>query len=120
MGISRPLILPITKLKTSKNKPYKLHAMLEIIVLVNLGKTIANMVREKGHKPFKFILLMIVLWLGFEFCGSIVGTLIFKESLLVYLFALAGAAVGAFLSYAIAKSASVKDYSIPEDQVTNS
>ncbi|MEN8250106.1 MAG: hypothetical protein ABFS32_14330 [Bacteroidota bacterium] len=79
--------------------------MIEIIAIITLGKTIRGIISEKGLKPWKYILLMVVLWLGFEIIGFIIAGLILGESLISYLFAIAGAALGGYLSYRIALNA---------------
>uniref|UniRef100_UPI00404B08CC hypothetical protein n=1 Tax=Fulvivirga sp. TaxID=1931237 RepID=UPI00404B08CC len=80
--------------------------MLEIIVMITLGKSIQNIIREKGFKPLKYILIMILMWFGLEFIGGILGVILFGEGLIAYPFALAGAALGGYLSYQIALNAS--------------
>ena len=68
-----------------------------------MGKSIRDIIREKGLKPHKYIILMIVMWFGFEVIGGILGTVLFGGGIVVYLLALAGAALGGYLSYNIAK-----------------
>ncbi|WP_020529150.1 hypothetical protein [Flexithrix dorotheae] len=80
--------------------------MLEIIAIVTLGKHISKIVRAKGLKPTKYVIIMVVLWIGLEIIGSICGTLLIGEGLAAYPFALAGAALGGFIAYSIAKNAS--------------
>lgn len=79
--------------------------MLELIAIFILGKAIKKMVHAKGLKATKYILLMIFFWLSFEFLGMVLGIIIFGEGLTAYLLALPGAALGAYLSYTIAKNA---------------
>lgn len=79
--------------------------MLEIIAMVTLGKSISAIVSDKGLKPFKYVLIMIVLWIGLEFIGAIVGVIVVGEGLMSYPFALVGAILGGYISYEIAKNA---------------
>lgn len=79
--------------------------MIELIIIFTLGKSISGIIRDKGRKPFKYVLLMILMWVGFEFLGAFIGAMIFGEGLIVYPFALGGAALGGYLSYNIAKNA---------------
>lgn len=79
--------------------------MLEIIAAIFLGREIKKIVEAKGLKATRYIIIMIALWVGLEFTGAIVGTLMFGEGGMVYLFAIIGAIIGAFLSYTIAKNA---------------
>lgn len=77
--------------------------MLEIIALIYLGSKISKIIKGKGLKPFKYVLLLIVLWILFEFLGIIVATIFLGEGLITYPFGIAGAALGAYLSLTIAK-----------------
>ena len=79
--------------------------MLEIIAIIALGKSISKIIRAKGLKPLKYILLMVFLWITFEFVGLVIGTLLFGEGIGAYLMALPGAALGGYLSYRIAVNA---------------
>ncbi len=79
--------------------------MLEIIAAVFLGREIKKIVEAKGLKATRYIVIMIALWVGLEFTGAIIGTLMFGDGGMVYLFAILGAIVGAYLSYTIAKNA---------------
>lgn len=78
--------------------------MLEIIALVLLCKHNAKLVKEKGAKPWVYVLITIFLWIGFELIGALVGQILVGEGLQSYLFALLGAGIGAFISYSIAKN----------------
>jgi membrane associated rhomboid family serine protease len=79
--------------------------MLEILAIIALASSIKKIVIEKGLKPWKYIILMVVLWILFEFTGGIVGVIFFGEGLAAYPGALFGAALGGLLGYIIAKSA---------------
>src|SRR5262245_2158140 len=85
--------------------------MLEIILLITLGKRIGNIVRPKGHKAGLYQFLLVILWFGGEILGAIFGTIIGavvlqqnEPTLLAYLFALLGAAAGAVIAFVIAKN----------------
>ena len=64
--------------------------------------------KSKGIKSLKYVLLMIFMWLGFEFIGVIIGTILVGGGLAAYPFGIAGAVLGAYLSYNIAKNARAK------------
>lgn len=84
--------------------------MLEILALWALVKNIGKMVEAKGCKSGWYKMLTVILWFGGEFVGAIAGAIITgaDESVqcLVYMFALAGAAAGAGIAYAIANNLS--------------
>lgn len=91
--------------------------MLEIVAIIALSNRISRIVREKGLSPAKYIVIAILLWISFEFIGAVFGYLVLGEdstsgggglNLWVYPFAIAGAAVGAFLGYYFAKRATPK------------
>lgn len=79
--------------------------MIELLAIIMLGKTISSVVREKGLKPIKYVLIMLVLWIGLEFIGAILGLIFLGGGLKSYPFALLGAILGGYLSYNIAKNA---------------
>jgi hypothetical protein len=79
--------------------------MLEIIAAIILGRNIKKIVEAKGLKPTRYILIMVALWVGLEFTGALIGTLMFGDGGMVYLFAIIGAIIGAYLSYTIANNA---------------
>lgn len=79
--------------------------MLEIIAMISLGKTIRNIVREKGLKPTSFIINMILMWIGFEIMGIYIGFSLFHNPFGAYLCAMAGAALGGYFSYKMAVNA---------------
>ena len=79
--------------------------MLEILFLVYLCKQIGKILRDKGRSPGWFQFLLVVLWLGGEFFGAVVASVLgVGEAGGVYLGALLGAAGGAVLGFVIAKS----------------
>jgi hypothetical protein len=91
--------------------------MLEIAIVYILAKNLGNKVAAKGHKRFGYQLMLVALWIGGEIAGAVVGivlqlamrggTVVQEErgfSWIGYLCALAGAAIGAFIAFAIANS----------------
>ncbi|MBN9118303.1 MAG: hypothetical protein J0I06_03935 [Planctomycetes bacterium] len=83
--------------------------MLEIIILITLCKNIAAKARDKGRSGGGFGFLLVVLWLGGEIFGAIVGAALSvarngggePDMLLTYGGALAGAIVGALVAFGI-------------------
>jgi membrane protein DedA with SNARE-associated domain len=91
--------------------------MLEIFIVYRLAKSIGDKVAAKGHKRFGYQLMLVALWIGGEIAGMVVGIVlqlamaggVAEESetgfpWMAYLCALAGAALGAFIAFAIANS----------------
>src|SRR5215208_4012508 len=91
--------------------------MLEIILLIFLTRKVGEIVRSKGRKPGWFQLLTVVLWIGGELTGAVIGAVIgeLRDTGigLAYLFALLGAGAGAGLSIVIARSLNAKTYDLP-------
>lgn len=79
--------------------------MLEVLTVLTLGKSISKIAREKGLKPWRYVVIMLTLLFGLEIAGAMTGVILYGESPLVYLFAILGAALGGFLSYQIVKFA---------------
>ncbi len=85
--------------------------MIEIFVLVTMGRSIASTVRRKGHQPGPFVLLTVVLWIAGEFGGFFLARAILKLAMptspgcLLYGFALCGAGLGASIAYWVAAKA---------------
>lgn len=84
--------------------------MVEIIVIVALCMANAKRVQAKGRKPGLFVFYTIILWIGMEFLGALIGILIvginnYMQSLLPYGMALAFAIAGGILSTVISKNA---------------
>jgi|SRR5579883_673054 len=83
--------------------------MLEIIILFALGKNIAAKAREKGRSGGWFVFLLLGLWFGGEIFGAIAAGLVGMIAMgeqepplaMCYLGALAGAAIGAVIAFAI-------------------
>jgi len=82
--------------------------MLEILALIGLTKTIGKIVEGKGYKSGGYKLLTVLMWFGGEILGAIIGAMVAEggesAQCLTYLFALAGAGLGAFGAYSIANS----------------
>jgi membrane protein DedA with SNARE-associated domain len=82
--------------------------MLEIILIVIIFKKIAPMITEKGRSPAGYIVAFVVLWIGGELVGVVVGTIIavayINSLFMVPIFAVLGAAVGGTIGYLIANS----------------
>jgi hypothetical protein len=86
--------------------------MLEIILLFNIGKQVANIAKDKGRNPIGYVCLLVAFWFGFEIIGGIIFGIIYmiatgKEEpsrFVLYIPALLSAALGAFLAYKITQS----------------
>jgi hypothetical protein len=76
-------------------------SMLEILILIHLCRKNGGIAEKKGHKPGRYKLLTVLLWVGGEIFGGIVGAFLAGEgggAGPVYLLALLGALAGAGLS----------------------
>ncbi|MBY0523210.1 MAG: hypothetical protein K2R98_07415 [Gemmataceae bacterium] len=88
--------------------------MLEILIVIMLCKNLGKRLREKGHTPLGYQVLLVVLWVGGEFTAAMLGGAISEvmnpgrepNMLLLYGFALVGAATGAGITFLIANSLS--------------
>ncbi len=80
--------------------------MLEILLLLALTRNIGAMVENKGYKAGRYKALAVILWFGGEILGFAVGAGVLDDDSTAgaYLFALMGAALGAFTAYQIARS----------------
>ncbi len=85
--------------------------MLEIIILYKLCSNIGATVERLGRQKIGYQLLLIAFWFGGEFSGGLVAAIISAiiaggepNMLLVYLTALLGAVVGAFLCFFLVKN----------------
>jgi len=84
--------------------------MLEILLVWTLAKKIGNIVQNKGHARWGYQLLLVVLWIGGEVAGGIVGAIAQEGGgqgekgfpCMAYVCALVGAAIGAGIAFAIA------------------
>ena len=75
--------------------------MIEILVLIALTKRIGNIVKAKGHKPGGYKAMLVGFWFGGEILGLIIGFAVVGEGLAIYLFAIIGAVIGAFVAFGI-------------------
>ncbi len=82
--------------------------MIEIIIIITLGKSISRMAKAKGLSSGKYVTIMVLLWFGLEITGIVIGTIAFGEGLAAYPLGLLGAAIGATLGYQIAKNAQAR------------
>lgn len=94
--------------------------MLEIIALIALCRHNGRIVREKGRRSGGFIAITVILWFGLEILGAIIGVLVFDVTTNgdipggIYISALVFAALGALLSYLIARNAKPGPYLPPQ------
>ena len=78
--------------------------MLEIIAIIYLVRYNGNICKEKNVKPGWYQFLTVILWIALEFLGAIIGVVLFGEGKGgIYLSALIGAGLGAFVSIRIVK-----------------
>jgi F0F1-type ATP synthase assembly protein I len=84
--------------------------MLEIILLIYLTRHVGETVQAKGRRSGWFKLMTVLLWIGGEITGMVIGVIVSRLSdtgnALIYVFALVGAAMGAGISVLIARSVS--------------
>ena len=77
--------------------------MLEILLLIHLGKKIAAKAREKGRSGGAFVALLLFLWFGGEIAAMIAAMVVLGDGeenfFMCYLAALVGAAVGGCLAF---------------------
>ena len=76
--------------------------MLEILLLIKFGKSLAKLAKSKGRSG-GWAALGVAFWFGGEVMGFIVGTA-FGLELGAYLFALAFAGAGIGVAYLVVKS----------------
>ena len=75
--------------------------MLEILLIISLCRSNGRIVEAKGHPAGRYKFFTALLWIGGEITGAIVAAILTSGSEgrgFIYLFALAGAAIGAGLS----------------------
>ncbi|HEX6624499.1 MAG TPA: hypothetical protein VF064_12370 [Pyrinomonadaceae bacterium] len=93
--------------------------MLEVIVLIFLTRRVGEIVEEKGRRSGWYKALAVVLWIGGEAIGALVGLAVSGHfdsgKVLMRIFCvLLGVAAGAALAFVIAKSLSpVAAYNTP-------
>jgi hypothetical protein len=85
--------------------------MLEILLIVHFCKKLGNKIRAKGHSAGWYQAMFVGLWFFGEFAGAIFGVIVGLAAergqgdpnpLFIYIFALAGAATGGFITFWIA------------------
>jgi hypothetical protein len=77
--------------------------MLEIILLINFGKKLAELARGKGRSP-GWAALGVAFWFGGEIVGFILASLLGVQGLPAYGVALAVAGVGVFVAHLVVKN----------------
>lgn len=87
--------------------------MLEILAIYYLAKRNAEVVADKGRKKGMFIALTIILWVGMEIFGAILGAIL-DISAGAYILTLGAALLGGFISTKIADGAAPGNYFTPE------
>jgi membrane protein DedA with SNARE-associated domain len=91
--------------------------MLEIILLIFLTRHVGEIVVSKGRKAGWYKFMTVLLWIGGEVTGAIIGGIVAAVShsgtFVVYILALLGAAAGAGISVLIARSLSAHLYDPP-------
>jgi hypothetical protein len=86
--------------------------MIEVFVLIALGKNMVRIAHTKQRSGTPFVLLLLACWFGGEFGGGFAAAVVEVIATgrpeptmgIVYLFALLGAVAGAFLAGQIAKA----------------
>lgn len=84
--------------------------MLEILLVYGLCKWMGSLLRDKGRNPLVFQIFVVVGWIVGEFGGAFIGGVVHyiqnpgseEIGIGVYLFAIAGAALGAGIPFFIA------------------
>lgn len=96
--------------------------MLEIVCIIWLWRTNGRNALQKGQKPTKYHALTLILWFGLEIlgvtAGAVASVMFFPNAdplIGAYMLGIAGAALGGFLSYQIAKHAPQGNYR-PDEQ----
>ena len=101
--------------------------MLEVFAIIGLCKVNKNNAIARGRRPGGYIALTIVLWIGMEFIGAIVGMFVaasqnggtldsssYKFTAVLFAYGFAG--VGALISFLCAKFGPQGDYVDPSVQ----
>jgi len=77
--------------------------MCEILLLVLMGKKIAQMANEKGRSGALFVVMLVLCWFGGEIFGAIFGAILVggdeDKMFVAYLCGLVGAGAGAGLTF---------------------
>jgi hypothetical protein len=85
--------------------------MLEILILIKLCRQIGEMARKKARRAWGYQLMLVLFWFGGEIGGAFFAGLVLllcgeeieDYLILVYLSAIAGAALGAWTAFVIVK-----------------
>src|SRR5262249_57412944 len=81
--------------------------MLEIVLLFVLSKQIIAMAKRRDIVGWPFVILLIALWIIGELTGAVAGVIVLGDNgadgfnLAIIPFAIAGAAIGAGITFAI-------------------
>ncbi|MDR2437214.1 MAG: hypothetical protein LBD17_04000 [Endomicrobium sp.] len=87
--------------------------MLEIIALIILINVNAKNAGKRGRKGWPFALLTLIMWIGFEILGAVIGNIASEgHTVPTYLTALVFAIIGGIVSYLIAKNCKPGDNKI--------
>jgi hypothetical protein len=87
--------------------------VLEILILIGLGKNIASKANAKGRSGTAFVFMLLGLWFGGEIFGAILGVILAMgmdphaaepNFFIIWVCALVGAAIGAVIAFAIVNS----------------
>jgi len=92
--------------------------MLEIFGILLLCSTNRKNSLARGRKPGIFVLLTILLWLGFEFVSIFIGFSMGLKSTDLYGVGILSAVIGGLLSYLIAKNCKEGTYVPSFDKLT--
>ncbi|MCA9682226.1 MAG: hypothetical protein KC457_08525 [Myxococcales bacterium] len=87
--------------------------MLEIVIVIVLGRKLAEMAQERGHG--RGWAALVLLWFVGEFLGAFVGALAVGDGIALYACALLGAALGGAASYLIVSNLSPQPGSLLGD-----
>ncbi len=88
--------------------------MIELFAIIALAVNNGKICRRKGYRAAGYQILTVFLWIIFELAGAFIGAVIAGQTLFLYVFALSGAVIGAWLSYFIVKS--LKDKAFVDDK----
>ena len=88
--------------------------MIEIIGIIILVNTNKKNALARGRKPGGFAALTVILWVGLELLGVLIGSLL-ELGYLTYVLAIFMAAIGGLASYLVAKHCKPGDYVAPAE-----
>jgi len=91
--------------------------MLEIIILILLSDKISKRAKARGFvSTGKFVVLIIAMWIFFEYLGMVIGRMISANLLVVYAFGIACAIFGARFAFLIVDNVKVKKAHEPQHE----